>query len=86
MNRANIEEMRSKVILEEVTKLQKEFPLLQGDLSHLIDTKAEKLANGFLVKSKHTQLNYLPKSEQELHLGLAKERILIYLISTLRKI
>lgn len=44
--------------------------------NHLLEAKAEKIANIYLNQEKHTQLSFLPKEQQEHHRAMVKGLLL----------
>ncbi len=52
----------------------------------LIQVKSEKVANNYLTTHDHTQLPYLPKEEQELHIAMPKGIIIDKIIAYLKRI
>ena len=73
-------EYELKIYQEELIKTQEK----EKELLRLLQVKSEKIANEFLIKSKHTQLSYMSKEEQKIYLGLPKGIILNKLINYLR--
>ena len=58
----------------------------EKELLRLLQVKAEKLCNGYLVEHKHTQLSYLSKDEQEYQVAIPKEILLDKMIIYLKSI
>ncbi len=56
----------------------------EKELLRLLQVKAEKVCNDFLVKNHRTQLSYLPKEEQAGAMALPKGIILDKLLHYLR--
>ena len=75
------EEEREKLYSQEIPgTLAKEQEMLR-----LIQVKAEKLVNDYLIKQEHTQLSYLSKAQRESRIAMPKgiliDKILAYLRS-----
>lgn len=72
----------SPVYQDEIKKTaQKEKEVIR-----LIQVKAEKLCNMYLIKNDHTQLSYLTKEEQVSAIALPKGLILDKLIAFLQRL
>jgi len=67
---------------EEISKCkEKEQRLLT-----LVQAKATRLSNDYLTKTRHTQLSYLPKEEQEFQIAIPKGILLDKLIAWLNSV
>ncbi len=58
----------------------------ERELLRLIQVKAEKLANNYLMEHEHTQLSYLPEEQREAKIALPKEMLLNKIITYLKSI
>lgn len=70
------------VIQDEVNKCKEK----EKELQRLLQVKAERLANDYLVKNKHTQLSYLSKESQEFHIAMPKSILMDKIIAYLHSI
>jgi len=58
----------------------------EKELLLVLQVKAQRIANDYLVKNRHTQLSYLSKEEQEFNIAIPKGILMDKIIAYLRSV